>query len=123
MINWNDYPNFTKEEFDCKETGENDMHPELLVRVQALRTRYGKPIRISSGYRSKRHSKEAKKPQPGMHTKGLACDIACHSDDAYELVEFAFELGFTGIGISQVEGKPRFIHLDLRDTAPRIYSY
>jgi uncharacterized protein YcbK (DUF882 family) len=123
MINWNDYPNFTKEEFDCKETGENDMHPELLVRVQALRTRYGKPIRISSGYRSKRHSIEAKKPQPGIHTKGLACDIACHADDAYEIVRLAYELGFTGIGVSQSKGKARFIHLDLRKTVPIIYSY
>jgi uncharacterized protein YcbK (DUF882 family) len=123
MINWDNYPNFTKAEFDCQETGENNMQPEFMAKLQALRTRYGKPIRISSGYRSKRHTIEAKKPQPGMHTKGLACDIACYPDDAYELVRLAFELRFTGIGVSQVNGKPRFIHLDIRQTVPIIYSY
>ncbi len=24
MINWSDYPNFKKEEFDCRETKENE---------------------------------------------------------------------------------------------------
>lgn len=37
MINdWSKYPNFKQSEFDCKETGENDMQPEFMDKLQAL---------------------------------------------------------------------------------------
>ena len=114
MLNWDAYPNFSKWEFDCKETGENVMQPHFLERLQALRTGYGKPMRITSGYRSPGHSIEARKAKPGYHAKGIACDIGCHSQEAYDIARIAFSLGFTGIRISQAEGKARFVHLDLR---------
>ena len=78
MINWNDYKNFTKEEFDCKATGENQMQKEFMDKLQELRNRLGFPLVISSGFRSIKHPIEAKKEKGGMHTKGLACDIKCH---------------------------------------------
>lgn len=121
-MNWSDYPNFTKAEFDCKETGENRMQPAFMVLLQRLRTRYGKPMIITSGYRSPRHSIEARKAQPGAHAQGIACDVAVSGEDALTIVAMALDLGFSGIGVSQKAGGPRFIHLD---TAPRraIWSY
>ena len=123
MINWETYPNFSKWEFDCKETGENAMQPHFLERLQALRTEYGKPMLIKSGFRSTRHSIEARKPSPGRHSEGIACDIGCNPVAAYEIVALAIKHGFTGIGISQRNGIARFVHLDLRDAPPLIWGY
>lgn len=120
---WSMYPNFTKEEFDCSATGENDMQPTFMAKLQSLRRAYGKPMTITSGYRDKTHPKEAKKAEPGQHSKGLAADIACGADDAFKIASLAFRHGFTGVGISQRIGQPRFIHLDLRAGTPVLYSY
>ena len=121
-MNWKDYPNFTKSEFDCKETGENDMTQDFMALLQKLRTCYGKPMIISSGYRSPNHSIERRKAQPGAHSQGIACDIAVSGADAHRMVQLAMELGFNGIGVSQKATGARFIHLDI---APRraIWSY
>ena len=127
MIDWNNYPNFSKREFDCKQTGENAMHPEFMARLQQLRSEFNAPMIISSGYRSPRHSVEAKKAQPGAHALGRACDVAVSGLAALRLVELAIAHGFTGIGINQ-KGSGRFIHLDdisgnQRFPRPTIWSY
>lgn len=118
---WAEYPNFSKSEFDCQQTGENQMQHAFMVRLQRLRTAFGKPMVISSGYRSPTHSIEAKKDEPGTHAQGIACDIAIDRGDAVRLLHLALEAGFTGIGIQQ-KGSGRFIHLDTREH-PTIWSY
>ena len=125
MADWDKYPNFTKEEFDCQETGMNDMRDSFLSLLQQLRDELDEPIRITSGYRDPRHSIEASKAAPGVHTRGLACDIACDGQQAFRIVQIAIKLGFTGIGVAQRSGKPRFIHLDTFSGTPRpnIWSY
>lgn len=124
MANWDNYPNFTKEEFDCRETGTNEMRDSFLVMLQQLRDELGEPIKITSGYRDPRHSVEASKEAPGVHTRGLACDIACDGQQAYEIMRLALRLGFTGIGVKQ-SGHGRFIHLDTFTGSPRpnVWSY
>jgi hypothetical protein len=119
VTDWDKYPNFSKGEFDCTQTGENEMSIELLEKLQELRTRLNKPIIVTSGYRSPKHSIEASKPKPGYHSKGIAVDIGCNSQDAYDIVRLAFLIGFTGIRVSQKNGLPRFIHLDLRPIEER----
>jgi hypothetical protein len=75
-VDWSRYPNFKREEFTCRcGCGRNEMRPEFLERLQALRSVYGKPMAVTSGYRCPQHPKEAAKAQPGMHTTGLAADI------------------------------------------------
>ena len=118
-INWNDYPNFSKAEFDCKHTGNNEMKPEFMALLQKLRTEYGKSMTITSGYRDPTHPIEARKAKPGTHASGLAADIGCDGRGAYELVLLAFKLGFTGIGVSQRTGVGRFVHLDILTDSPR----
>lgn len=120
---WSIYPNFSKKEFDCSKTGKNFMQPEFMDRLQAMRTEAGFPFKITSGYRDITHPVEAAKQAPGQHNKGLAADIACDPQTAHKLVKLALKHGFTGIGISQCQGRPRFIHLDIRTTAPVFYSY
>ena len=75
MIDWSLYKNFTREKFDCKETGENDMQPEALELFQRVRDMYGKPMIVLSGFRSVRHSEEINKENPGSHAQGMAGDF------------------------------------------------
>jgi zinc D-Ala-D-Ala carboxypeptidase len=121
---WDRYPNFTKEEFDCSETNCNEMRDSFLALLQQLRDELGEPLQITSGYRDPRHSIEASKEAPGVHTRGLACDIACDGQKAFRIVQIAIKLGFTGIGVKQ-KGHGRFIHLDTYTGSPRpnIWSY
>ena len=120
IAQWGSYPNFQKHELDCRETGENEMQHEFMEKLQRLRSIYGKPLRITSGFRSVKHSIEAKKTAPGVHTLGIACDIGCQGVEAHRILSLALELGFTGIGVQQ-KGEGRFLHLDTGPT--RIWSY
>lgn len=125
---WEEYKNFSKEEFDCKHSGKNEMKHEFMKKLQNLREFYGKSMRITSGYRDITHPIEArKKGKSGAHTTGMAADIAVERQDAYDLLSLAFQIGFTGIGIQQ-KGGGRFIHLDCIESnssqpRPTIWSY
>ena len=122
MIDWQRYPNFLESEFKCSHCGANDMKEEFMDRLQHLRSTFNKSMRISSGYRCAKHPVEAKKPEPGAHTTGLACDVALEGADAHRLVGLALQLGFKGVGIQQ-KGQGRFLHLDLATDHPRLWSY
>lgn len=120
-MNWADYPNFSEVEFRCRHCGKQEMKPEFMQSLQALRSAYGKSLTVTSGYRCQNHPIEKAKPDPGMHTTGLAADLGVQGSDAVEVLRIALGLGFTGIGVQQ-KGMGRFIHLDKR-TVPAIWSY
>jgi len=124
MLNWDNYPNFSEAEFACSHTGTCEMQEHFMDALQELRTIYAKPMPITSGYRSPEHPIEARKNKPGTHATGLAADIACSGQDAYDILQIAFELGFSGIGVQQ-KGSGRFIHLDMWEDGPRpnVWSY
>lgn len=123
-MQWSAYPNFSEQEFACSETGECNMRKTFMDKLQALRNDYGKPMTITSGYRSPKHSIEVSKASPGVHTRGLAVDIACNGQQAYEILKLAYKHGFKGIGVSQ-KGSARFVHLDTWTGSPRpnMWSY
>lgn len=124
---------FKFDEFDQKGlagSGKRFMCPIFLSYLDELRDRLGKPIIITSGYRSPAYNNKVSSTGfTGAHTTGKAADIAVDRQLAYRLLEIAFGMGvFSGIGIQQ-KGSGRFIHLDClteQDTiAPRptIWSY
>jgi uncharacterized protein YcbK (DUF882 family) len=123
-MDWGLYPNFKSEEFDCSHCGKNEMKPEFMGKLQAFRIQYGKPMRITSGYRCPEHPLEAKKSKPGAHASGLACDVSVDGQEAYNILKLAFQLGFKGVGVNQ-KGTGRFIHLDTLEETPRpnVWSY
>ena len=126
MINWNDYPNFSEDEFKCTHCGKCEMKKAYMDKLQVLRIKYGRSMVITSGYRCPQHPIEAAKTRPGTHASGYAADINCDGASAHALVRIAFELGFTGIGINQKGAvHNRFIHLDILKEAPRpnMWSY
>lgn len=114
MIDWSDYPNFSKKEFDCKHTGENRMRPEVIEFFQQMRIIYGKPMKVNSGYRAASHPAEASKTKPGEHFYGMAGDFACSDSDAMELFVIAYSMGARRIGIYQNK-RTQFIHIGLGD--------
>ena len=98
-----------------------------MVWLDGLRELYGKPLRVTSGYRSLSHNTAIGGARNSGHVCGKAVDIAVSGADAHRLVGLATRVGFTGIGISQ-KGASRFIHLDTMDNSPgqprpTIWSY
>ena len=124
------YKFFTTEELECKETQQCNMDDLFMQKLIDLRQHFGKPIHISSGYRSREHSAELRKGKGknnGPHTYGKAVDIIVRGGDAHEIVRLAMWLGFTGIGVAQ-SGYSRFIHLDMcgdyeGKSRPALWSY
>jgi uncharacterized protein YcbK (DUF882 family) len=123
-MRWENYPNFTEKELACTFTGKCFMMEHFMEKLQELRIAYGKPLIITSGFRDPKHPVEQAKKRPGVHTRGIAVDIACDGQEAYKIVRLAINLGFKGIGIKQ-KASGRFIHLDTFDQDPRpnIWSY
>lgn len=118
---------FTEDEMKCKGSGKCEMDPKFMVMLDALRKKFGKPIIITSGYRSPEYNISIGGSKNSAHVQGKAADIAVSHADAYKLLDIAFELGFSGIGVSQ-KGTGRFIHLDIADNTPKqprphIWSY
>lgn len=104
--------------FICQETGEEGIDDVFLFYLDELRRRCGFPFTITSGFRSDRHSIEAKKDKPGEHNRGAA-DIWCtDGSKRYTILKHAFDMGFTGIG---VDGD--FIHVDRRKAIPVCWPY
>jgi uncharacterized protein YcbK (DUF882 family) len=110
---------FKKKDFDCKQTGENDMKPMFLMRLDVLRGMCGFPFIVISGFRSVKHSAETKKAKPGQHTKGIATDVQVQNGiQRMIVVKFALAMGFRGIGVGK-----NIVHLDDRETVPVMWVY
>ena len=107
---------FDISEFDSPdEKGSgNYMDNGLLYKIDLLRERYGKPIRITSGYRTESHNAKVGGVSNSSHLQGLAVDIACTaSRDRHDLLNEALKLGFNRIGIANT-----FIHIDVDPAKP-----
>ena len=110
---------FTLSEFDCQHTGENEMDPEFIEKLDLLRRNCGFPLVITSGYRSPDHPLEAIKEKGGTHTQGIACDIRVRGGvQRSKLVREAIKLGFSGVGVGK-----SFIHVDGRTGPPVMWCY
>lgn len=109
-MNWDDYNNFDKWEFDCSHSHENKMQESFLRVLQAIRVDYNKAMGVTSGYRHPTHPKEIIKPVPGEHTKGVCADIAVSGFDLIDLLTIARNHDINRIGIAH-----NFLHLGIGD--------
>lgn len=74
---------------------------------------------VTSGYRCQDYNDEIGGAKFSKHVSGIACDIAVGSSaDRYDLIYCALMSDFTGIGVAK-----DFIHLDIRDDAPVLFTY
>ncbi len=128
MIDWQRYPNFSESELRCRcgcDTIKLDV--QLMEVLQSVRTKHGKPMKITSGYRCDKHPIEAGKIKPGSHNTGSACDVQCTGRDAYDLLKlFCADDRVKGIGVNQ-SGRhhKRYLHVDVITNSPRpnLWSY
>jgi len=113
---------FKLSDFDCQETGENEMNPEFLKAVDHLRAVCGFPFIVTSGYRSPNHSIEAAKVAAGKkfgtHAQGIAADIKVSGGaQRLSIVKHALSMGMS-VGVAKT-----FVHVDIRKTEPMCWCY
>lgn len=115
---------FELEEFACQGTGKVEMDEAFLRKLDELRHICGFPFIITSGFRTKEHNDRIGGAPNSQHLFGRAADIQAYGANAYKIIAEAKALGFTGIGIQQKGSfNSRFIHLDTKQGAFRMWSY
>lgn len=113
-----DFKYFKLSDFDCQETGENEMDVQFIKGLDHLREVCKFPFIITSGFRSKTHSIEARKSTPGTHTQGIAADIKVSGGaQRLAIVKHASALGMS-VGIAKT-----FVHVDTRKTEQVCWCY
>lgn len=110
---------FRRDEVECKCGCKGVPKTEFLVKLDKLRETYGKPIKITSGYRCLSHNTLVGGSLTSKHIEGIAVDIACTSAEGFTLAQIALKMGFGGIGVAKT-----FLHLDTRpQTEGRLWTY
>lgn len=113
-----DFKYFKVEDFDCRETGENEMQEGFIRVLDQLRAACGFPFYITSGFRSKNHSVEKRKAVPGTHAQGIAADITVVGGaQRRAIVNHALAMGMS-VGVAK-----DFVHVDIRTTTPVLWCY
>lgn len=146
---------FNLDEVKCHHCGRfptaTRMRSPMMTRFVAMldyaRESIGKPVRVNSWYRCKQHPIERVKLEPGVHSTGLAVDLALSHEDAYFFMGSVFaharqvelhtgdkDSNITlfhrlGIGVEQ-KGSARYLHVDIGGCLhqwcmlrPTIWSY
>lgn len=109
---------FTLREFlcPCGRCTPTPPSQDLVRRLDELRSRYGKPIRINSGVRCAEHNREVGGVPESEHVTGEGADIRCEtSQERRALLKLATPL-FDRIGIDR-----RFLHLGVSTSLPQVY--
>jgi hypothetical protein len=95
---------------DPKMVGVSD---KLMEKIDLLRDKCGFAIVITSGVRTASYNSTLEDSvSNSAHLKGLAVDLLCtDSKKRYRMLQVAFELGFTRIGLGK-----NYLHLDIDDS-------
>lgn len=103
------WPDFSPAEIACRGDGKLLVNEDALDRLQALRTRLGKPMIVNSAYRSPEHNKRVGGAPKSMHLEGRAFDISMANHDPAEFIQAARSVGFAGFGTYP---RSNFVHID-----------
>ena len=106
-------PHFNLSEFACPCCRRIMLHPLLLEKLEKLRKIIEKPMYITSGYRCFEYNRKVGGVANSYHCIGLAADIKVKDINLIELLGYAEEIDFAGIGLYE---KKNFLHLDVRPT-------
>ena len=111
--------NFQVSEFACKDGSDPVfIDGDLVALLQAVRKHFGKPVVISSGYRTAAHNKAVGGAAYSQHCYGRAADIRVPGVSVEQLAACAESLlpGTGGIGRYPAKG---FVHVDVRKVKSR----
>lgn len=103
--------NFKLSEFQSPDTGEVKLDSGLVAKLQQLRDQVGKPVTVTSGYRTPEHNSAVGGAAHSYHIQGLAADVVIRGMTSAQIAEIAKRVGFTGIGIYPTRGH---CHVDVR---------
>ena len=109
--------NFRVKEFACKDgTDPVFIDTELVSVLQKIRTHFGKPVTITSAYRTPSRNKDVGGTTYSQHLYGKAADIKISGVTPKKVADYAETLlkNYGGIGIYGT-----FTHIDVRDTCSR----
>lgn len=102
---------FSLYEFECPCCKRVMLSPDLLTRLNHLRIIINRPIYINSGYRCKEENQRVGGAPGSYHLLGMAVDIHVKDILLSDLLIYAQEIGFNGIGFYE---NNNFLHLDIR---------
>ena len=108
MKDWR-WPSFSPREIASKGDGEIVIDDTALDKLQELRTRLGKPLLLTSAYRSPAHNRRVGGAKNSRHMQGDAFDVRMENHDPHEFEAAARAVGFTGFGYYPKSG---FMHVD-----------
>ena len=117
-------PSFTVREFRCRDGSDVVMIDESLVMLlQCIREHFGKPITITSGYRTAAHNAAVGGAKSSQHLLGRAADIQVQGVSVEDVAAYAESLmpGWGGVGRYPVKaGRAKgWVHVDTRPNKSR----
>ncbi|MBU4349629.1 DUF882 domain-containing protein [bacterium] len=104
---------FKLSEFSCPCCKRVMLHSKLIAKLMELRKILERPIYITSGYRCPEYNQKIGGVVNSYHCIGLAADIQVKDISLIDLLGYAEEIDFNGIGFYE---KKNFLHLDVRPT-------
>jgi uncharacterized protein YcbK (DUF882 family) len=110
---------FSLYEFECPCCKRVMLSPDLLTRLDHLRGVINRPIYVNSGYRCPEENRKVGGVSGSYHLRGMAADIHVKDYLLSDLLLYAQEIGFRGIGYYE---KENFLHLDVRPGPPHFWK-
>lgn len=112
-------PSFRVREFSCGDGSDPIMiDEELVVVLQCIREHFGKPVTITSGYRTAAHNTAVGGAKSSQHLLGRAADIQVAGVPVEDVAAYAESLlpGWGGVGRYPVKaGRTKgWVHVDTR---------
>jgi len=113
MLNtFNVTSHFKLSEFQCPCCHRVMLDARLLMFLDAVRKEYGKPIRVTSGYRCACHNVRVGGKLLSKHTVGAAADITPHDSAVNDAISRAFLTGDYGDTITVID-ETDHIHVEV----------
>jgi len=108
---------FLRKEFACHcGCGGDTVDAELLTVLEDLRARFGKAIKITSGYRCEKHNKAVGGGKTSQHLLGRAADVQVAGVPPQNIYNFLNSQYSTTFGIGSYG---TFTHIDTRSAKAR----
>ena len=112
-------PSFNTREFRCRDGSDTVMVDETLtVVLQCIRDHFGKPVTITSGYRTAAHNAAVGGAKSSQHLLGRAADIQVAGTSVEDVAAYAESLmpDWGGVGRYPVKaGRAKgWVHVDTR---------
>ena len=103
---------FTVREFACSDgSDEIRIDPKLVDYLEKIRAHFGKPVRITSGYRSPAYNAKVGGAFHSYHLRGMAADIVISGVSSKLVAQYAETVGCGGVGWYEARN---FTHIDTR---------